>query len=131
MNGNNVVLDTNIVLYLIDGDDLLSQYLQDKVFYLSLINEMELLGFKDIEDSEEIIIGFFLEECSVVEINKGIKDITINLRRQYSLKLPDAIVAATAIFLGIPLISADTHFEKVSELTFVLYQPTPKNSPNS
>ena len=131
MNGNNVVLDTNIVLYLIDGDDLLSQYLQDKVFYLSLINEMELLGFKDIEDSEEIIIGFFLEECSVVEINKGIKYITINLRRQYSLKLPDAIVAATAIFLGIPLISADTHFEKVSELTFVLYQPTPKNSPNS
>ncbi len=130
MNGNNVVLDTNIVLYLIDGDDLLSQYLQDKIFYLSIVNEMELLGFKDIDSNEEIIIGFFLEECSIVEINKGIKDITINLRRQYSLKLPDAIVAATAIFLGIPLISADTHFEKVAELTFVLYQPTPKSSPN-
>ena len=52
-----------------------------------------------------------------------IRDITIRLRRQYTLKLPDAIVAATAIFLGIPLISADKHFEKISELTFFLYQP--------
>lgn len=55
--------------------------------------------------------------------NIGIRDITIDLRRNYNLKLPDALVAATAIFLGIPLISADSHFEKVTELVFVKYQP--------
>ena len=124
MSGNNMVLDTNIVLFLLESDDILQQYLQDKTFYLSLVNEMELLGFKDITEKEEAIIGFFLEECAVIEINKGVKDIAIKLRRQYSLKLPDAIVAATAIFLGIPLISADKHFKKVSELTFVFYKPT-------
>lgn len=124
MNGNNIVLDTNIILYLLEGDDILVQYLRDKTFYLSLINEIELVGFKGITEDEEIAIGFFLDECLIVEINQGIKDITIKLRRKYALKLPDAIVAATAIFLGVPLISADKHFDKVDELTFILYKPT-------
>ncbi len=38
-------------------------------------------------------------------MNRGIKAITIALRRNYKLKLPDAIIAATAIFLGIPSIN--------------------------
>lgn len=124
MSGNNIVLDTNIILYLLEGDDILVQYFRDKTFYLSLINEIELVGFKGITEDEEIAIGFFLDECLIVEINQGIKDITIKLRRKYALKLPDAIVAATAIFLGVPLISADKHFDKVDELTFILYKPT-------
>lgn len=123
MSGNNLLLDTNTALYLLKGDEVLKQYLQDKIFYVSCINEMELLGFGGIEKSEEMAIQFFLEECSVIDINQGIKNITISLRRQYKLKLPDAIVAATAIFLGIPLISADKHFGKITELTFVQYQP--------
>lgn len=123
MSGNNLLLDTNTALYLLNGDEVLKQYLQDKIFYVSFINEMELLGFRGIEKSEEMAIEFFLEECSIIDINQGIKNITISLRRQYKLKLPDAIVAATAIFLGIPLISADKHFGIITELTFVQYQP--------
>jgi predicted nucleic acid-binding protein len=123
MSGNNLLLDTNTALYLLKGDGVLKQYLEDKIFYVSCINEMELLGFNGIEKSEEMAIEFFLAECSVIDINQGIKNITISLRRQYKLKLPDAIVAATAIFLGIPLISADKHFGIITELTFVQYQP--------
>lgn len=128
MNGNNMVLDTNIVLYLLGGDDILVDFLSDKTFYLSLINEMELLGFRGISETEELAVGFFLEDCAVVDVNKGIKDITIKLRKSYPLKLPDAIVAATAIFLGIPLISADKQFGIIQELTFVLYQPNKQNT---
>lgn len=123
MSGNNLLLDTNTALYLLKGDEVLKQYLQDKIFYVSCISEMELLGFRGIEKSEEMAVEFFLEECSVIDINQGIKNITISLRRQYKLKLPDAIVAATAIFLGIPLISADKQFGIITELTFVQYQP--------
>ncbi len=39
------------------------------------------------------------------------------------MKLPDAIIAATAIHLQIPLITADKDFEKVEELMLYLYQP--------
>ncbi|WP_229213974.1 PIN domain-containing protein [Dyadobacter psychrotolerans] len=66
---------------------------------------------------------FFLEECAIIDINAGIKEITKQLRRKHKLKLPDAIVAATAIFLGIPLLSADKHFEGIEDLTFVRYEP--------
>ncbi len=123
MNGNKLVIDTNIALYLLDGDEILKEYLEDKVFYLSSITELELLGFKGIIETEEIAIEFFLEECSIVDMNRGIKDITIALRRNYKLKLPDAIIAATAIFLGIPLISADGHFDEIEDLVFIKYQP--------
>lgn len=123
MNGNKMVIDTNIALYLLDGDEILKEYLEDKAFYLSSITELELLGFKGITETEETAIEFFLEECSIVDMNRGIKDITIDLRRNYKLKLPDAIIAATAIFLGIPLISADGHFDKIEDLVFIKYQP--------
>jgi predicted nucleic acid-binding protein len=123
MNGNKMVIDTNIALYLLDGDEILKEYLEDKAFYLSSITELELLSFKGITETEETAIEFFLEECSIVDMNRGIKDIFIDLRRNYKLKLPDAIIAATAIFLGIPLISADGHFDKIEDLVFIKYQP--------
>jgi predicted nucleic acid-binding protein len=82
-----------------------------------------LLGYKDITSEEENVVRYFLDESALIDINTGIKEITKQIRRNYRLKLPDAIVAATAIFLGIPLISADNHFKQVKELTFILYQP--------
>ncbi len=123
MNGINILLDTNIVLYLLDGDTVLQRYLQGKSFYISFINELELLGYRNITKSEEKSIEFFLEECAIIDINSGIKEITKQLRRKHKLKLPDAIVAATAIFLGIPLLSADKHFEGIDDLIFVRYEP--------
>jgi predicted nucleic acid-binding protein len=125
MSGSKVLIDTNIALYLFKGDTDLGDVLQDTEAYLSFINELELLGYKGITPQEENGLELFLEECNIMDFNQGIKNITISLRRQYSLKLPDAIVAATAIFLGIPLISADKHFDRVKELIFILYKPTP------
>ncbi|MFN4145067.1 MAG: type II toxin-antitoxin system VapC family toxin [Runella sp.] len=123
MSGNKILLDTNIALYLFKGDYELANALQDSESYVSFINELELLGHKDITKEEITWIELFLGECSVMEMNQGIKEITINLRQMYSIKIPDAIVAATAIFLGIPLISADNNFKQIKELTFILYQP--------
>lgn len=123
MSGINILLDTNIALYVLNGDVILEQYLQGKVFYVYFINELELLGYKNITISEETKIELFLEDCAIIDVNEGIKEITKQIRRNYALKLPDAIVAATAIFLGVPLLSADKQFGQVSDLTFVLYEP--------
>ncbi len=122
MSGNKILIDTNIAIYLFNGDDDLGNILQDTEAYVSFINQLELLGHKTITPQEENWLELFLEECNIMDFNKGIKDITIHLRRKYALKLPDAIVASTAIFLGIPLISADRHFDKIAELTFILYE---------
>lgn len=123
MSGNKVLLDTNIALYLFNGDINLESILQNVEAYISFINQLELLGHKSITEREVEWLEMFIEQCNILDFTAGIGEIVIDLRRKYSIKLPDAIVAATAIFLNIPLISADKHFEKITELTFVLYQP--------
>ena len=49
--------------------------------------------------------------------------VTIELRKLYNIKLPDAIIASTAIINSVPLLSADTIFSKISELNFIRLQP--------
>jgi len=46
MNGNNILLDTNIVLYLLNGEETLIPLLAEKNLFLSFITQLELLGSK-------------------------------------------------------------------------------------
>jgi len=121
MSGNKLVIDTNIILYLLSGDKTLSEFLQDKQGYVSVITELELIGFPDISSKELKQIKNFLEDCTVIEITEEVKSIYTFLRRQYRLKLGDAAAAATAIYLDLPFISADKEFNKVTELQLTSY----------
>ncbi|WP_211235261.1 hypothetical protein [Runella zeae] len=69
MNGINLLLDTNVVLYLLNGDTVLESYLQDKNFYLSFISELELLSYKEITPEEEMAVHYFLNESALIDIN--------------------------------------------------------------
>ncbi len=121
MSGNSFLLDTNIVLYLLRGDDTLAELLYEKRLYVSVITEMELLGFKGIGKKEETTIRDFIGQCKTVNIDEDIKEGTIAVRRHYGTKLPDSIIAATALYLDMPLVTADTGFYKVTELDLVHY----------
>lgn len=48
MNGNKLFLDTNIILYLLNGDLTLAELLNQKQLYISDITELELLAYKNI-----------------------------------------------------------------------------------
>jgi len=121
MNGNEVVLDANILLYLFSGDPTVTEFLEGKDGYISVITELEVIGYPKINDHDLLFIKGFLSGCTIIEINKEIKDIYISLRRNYNLKLGDAAAAATAIYLKFPFMSADKDFNKVKELDFALY----------
>lgn len=122
MSGTKILIDTNIAINLFKGDNHLAILLQDTEAYVSFIVELELLGYQEITIEEESFVETFLDEYTIIDINSGIKEITTYIRRQYNLKLPDAIIAATSIFLGVPLLSSDDHFERVKELIFIFYQ---------
>jgi predicted nucleic acid-binding protein len=121
MNGNRIVLDTNIILYLLAGDETLSVFLEGKEGFLSVITELELIGYPAITELELIQIKNFLKSCLIIAVNEEIKDIYARLRRKYKLKLGDAATSATAIYLDLPFISADKGFNKITELQFILY----------
>ncbi len=123
MSGNKKVLDTNIVLYLLAGDNTIADFLQDVEAYISVITELELIGYPDINSKEIRSIKSFLEDCTIIGISEPIKEIYTDLRKKYRLKMGDAVAAATAIYLGLPFISADKDFTKVTELNFAFYTP--------
>jgi len=122
MNGNSILLDTNIILYLLGGDKTLIPLLQDKQLFVSFITQLELPSFKNLKKSEIQEIKKFLSECMIVDINSRIKEHTILIRRKNSLKLPDCIIAATALYLNAPLISADSQFNSINDLDLILYK---------
>ncbi len=122
MNGNSFVVDSNIFIYLIDGDKLISSYLENKICYISFITEIELYSFQKLTDAEEITIQKLLSNCIVMDVNEQIKKIAISSRKNYDLKIPDAIICATSIYLDIPLLTSDTHFKKLKEINLVFYE---------
>ena len=121
MNGNSIVLDTNIILYLLNGDDYLADFLNHKELYVSIISEIELLGYTQITEQEKVIIKEFLTECIIINISEKIKEKCIQLKQKYKIKTPDALVTSTALFLNLPLISADKGFSKIENLNFLHY----------
>lgn len=123
MSGTKIMIDTDIAINLFRGDRHLAVLLQDTEAYISIVGELGLLGYQAIPVEEEPWVEKFLNECIVIGLIDGIKEIAIYVQRQYGLKLPDAIIAATSIFLGVPLLSTDDHFERVKELIFIFYQP--------
>lgn len=122
MNGKEILVDTNFLLYLLKGNDTLEQMLQGKDLYVSFITELELIGFKNITAKEEQLITELLNDCFVISMNNEIKEKYVSIRKEYFLKLADAVIAATSIATGIPLITSDKQFKTVNELKLVTYE---------
>ena len=121
MNGRNILADTNIVMYILNGNEVVSTYTEDH-FYVSDITEIELLGKKDIGVFEYQLRKDFLDNCVIVDLNELIKKITINLKQKYTIKTADTIIAASAIYLNLPLVTADKGFKKIQEIDLQLLE---------
>ncbi len=109
------LLDTNAILYLLGGK--LAQTLPAGEYFISLISEMELLSYPSLDESAQAKIRDFLSAVTVVDLSEEVKSLAIRLRRQHLLKLPDAIVAATALSLGATLITNDAKLLRVPGLS--------------
>lgn len=121
MSGNEIFLDTNILIYLLKGNKEITQLLQGREFVISFITELELLSFPAEESEKEKILEL-LSECFIVDINRDIKTKAPRLRMTNKLKLPDAIVCASSIFLNLPLLTSDKQIAKVIDANVVLYE---------
>jgi predicted nucleic acid-binding protein len=122
MSGNSVFVDTNIVLYFLRGDAAVVEMLTGRNLIISFITELEVLAYPTLSAEEDAALKGFLSFCNIIDINPEVKKIIVDLRKKYRLKLPDAMIAATAIYSNLPLITADKQFGKVSALNTILYE---------
>jgi len=68
---------------------------------------MELLGFPSITLDEANTIKALLNDIYYFPIDKAVEDQTIKIRQSIKIKLPDAIIAATAIDHHVELMTLD------------------------
>jgi len=116
MNGINrlkLLLDTNIIIDFLKQSgttfNLSSLFLQHECF-TSVIVKLELLKYSDITQDEEHNVLEFLRLVPIMPLNESIENETIALSRATKLKLPDAIIGATAIVYGAEVVTRDAHF---------------------
>jgi predicted nucleic acid-binding protein len=112
------VLDSCIVIRHLNHELDFEDFLNTQGEYekcVSVITFIETLADPDMTIDEETAARDFLSGCIIVDITTEIREKAIIIRRlKKSLKLPDAIIAATAIELKSILLSTDTHFRGFS-----------------
>jgi len=122
MNGSKFLADTNTFIYLLNRHPILEPLLESEWFF-SFITEIELLGKHEITVEEIDGVKGVLGVCSKISHIEAIDQITIGLKQQYKIKLPDALIAATSIYLEMPLLTFDKGFTKIKEIDLVLLEP--------
>jgi predicted nucleic acid-binding protein len=114
--------DTNIFIYYLAGEPVINSWFAEKFLNLhdvlfSPIIRIELLSFTGLSKAEEQVIEDLLSQFSSVALLREIENQTIQLKRHYKIKLPDAIIAATAIYTEACLVTRNVHdFQGIAEL---------------
>ncbi|MFB2933907.1 type II toxin-antitoxin system VapC family toxin [Aerosakkonemataceae cyanobacterium BLCC-F154] len=104
MNGtiNNYLLDTNIFIYYFNGESLVQPIFNEIItgnaigFYCP-ITWSELLCYPNLSAEEANQIRAFLRSMNVVQLTETVLNCTAEIRRDYRLKIPDALIAACAL----------------------------------
>jgi len=117
--GERYLIDTNVVIdYLENKLPLKSSTILDKTdIQISVISRMEILAWpKATENQIETLTGF-IDASLVLGLSEPVIIKAIDIRKKYRIKLPDAIIAATAITNGFILLTRNINdFGKIQEL---------------
>ena len=76
----------------------------DTVPLVSVITKIEVLGF-NTPDEYYKILSDFMSDVTVLDLSNNVVDVSIGIRKKYKTKLPDAIIAATALVYNLVLIT--------------------------
>lgn len=99
------LLDTNILIHL--QKRKLAHDLPLGSYAYSVISEIELLSWPQMQPEHEWVWRGLLTPLHRLELDAAVREATICLRRQYRLKLPDAIIAASAQVHNATLLTND------------------------
>lgn len=118
MNGIDYPLDTNFILGLLKSSpDTLAlineRQIESHQCAYSAITRMELLGFPGITRAEETLIRHKLARLTYLPITLIVEDVAIRLRRTRKVKLPDAIIAASALVVGAEVLTFDRQLQNI------------------
>jgi predicted nucleic acid-binding protein len=121
MTDSCLVLDTNAVIFLTNRDNVIPNNLKNELnkseLFISVITRMELAA-KQVKPEEEEAIRDFIADVTVSPLDEEVERKAVEIRRTTKIKLPDCIIAATAIVLDAVLVTDDKHLLNLSRYDF-------------
>jgi predicted nucleic acid-binding protein len=117
----NYLLDTNAIIDYLGGrlpekGMIFLDEVVNNIPQISFVTHIELLSFKSTEKHESILKDF-INDSVVHYIHASITEKTVDIRKAYAIKVPDAIIAATAIHHNLTLVTRNIKdFDKISDL---------------
>ena len=122
MNGSKALLDSNTIIddskEIIDINRIIEKY---SLVYLSIISYIEIMGYPFENENEREAIINILKKIPLINLNIEIADKAIEYRTHYKIKLPDALILATASHLKADLITSNLNdFKKIDNTVKII-----------
>lgn len=117
MNGIKYLIDTCTLIGLQKQNPESLAILQDKGVLLrecaiSLVTYIEFVGFYGIDNQTAIQLKNIAQRFTCLPISSGITNQTIQIRQLHKIKLPDALILATAKHYELELITLDDKLKR-------------------
>jgi len=117
------IFDTNVIIDYIQGNfsdegaAFVESLLFENVPNISVITEIEVLCWKHSMEEDIEQYKKFIAKSNVIGLDNDVKLKTIDIRKNNKIKLPDAVIAATALIYDLELITRNVKdFENVAKL---------------
>jgi predicted nucleic acid-binding protein len=120
--GKRYLIDSNTIIDFCNGKLPLKgkDFLMNIRPEISIITQIELFANPNIPKQEYQLLEKFVDIAIVHAVDARLVQTTIDIRQNYKIKLPDAIIAATAIAHNLVLITRNIDdFKRLSNLTIV------------
>jgi hypothetical protein len=101
------LIDTNTVIDYLDNKlpANAADMLDAEELNISVITRMELLAWRTAEPEQIFILNQFVNSVVICGLDEPVILKSIEVRKEYSIKLPDAIIAATAKVYDLSLVT--------------------------
>ena len=127
MNGRRLLLDTNAIVALLQGnEDLVKHTSGVEWIGISIISQIEFLCFSRLTEPDRNLFAQFLAKIEVVGLQAGesqLIDRAVEIRRSLRIRLPDAIIAASAVLRNATLVTSDRELLSIKDLPILSFQP--------
>ena len=124
-NAENYLLDSNTVIDYLEGKmpvralEEMDKIIDQKA-RISVITQMEILGWFGATSVQLNLLNEFVADAIVFDLTPEMINRTIKIRQQYKIKLPDAIIAATALVYDLNLLSLNIRdFKNIDGLKII------------
>lgn len=124
--GMKYLWDTNTAIYYLqqqfppNAEKFIDDLLKDEQPVISTITEIELLCWKTATEEDLKVLQGFIQDTLVIELEQPIKLKAAEIRKTVRIKLPDAIIAATALVYGFTLLSRNlSDFDNIDGLKII------------